>query len=1032
MGHRGPIRKKTLIDEIPFLAVARSLGDLWSYNPERNEFVVSPDPDVRVIPINTNTFRCLIFGTDGLWNVVSPQEAVNTVREKEVINERLLAQKGDNPYEGGQWTNPSKSLVEQALRTWSHKKMRADNTSVVTVILYPPGQVDHSMDSSSSCGAANKDEGIASFVQHMSYGLEYTEVQAEVPSQDDTTTYKEMALKYLPPEAYRNFNYYADESDTDVDDNEDGEDETDTNMIEKPTGDVQQNSNYAYHYANSNNCNWQHNTNEGITKALSDERDDVDDEDEEEDDDEPEENVTNLKASHNERQLCATVGYQNYGHLEAEETHNATDSYINTFAESYNSILTSSQDDCIMATTGCSPSSSSLSNTSNSNSNSNCQSITPPNMHAILQEQQLYQQQCMSEEEGYSLTKLETRREQQSCKSQNRNTGLSSATTSSVQTFKIFHEPTLESQQLAMHQTNTERFYQPQLQQFMPHILPKPLELHSLLQQEREEEQQVAYERLQMANKLQQHQQNIASYVCLQPSTSSLAIPSNEQPPPAHFEYVEEHVSTNNLSLQPDESSIQIHEISSSCIEESLSKITCSLMEPHQQIEIIEKIEILPPNFNFESLASKNDETPAEVNNDLNNSLYTSMAVPEKNTCLPTPQTTAPSALSKLSKAQNKTSLGHSKRTKPKYLYNNITNENLQRMSSRPKYNHRRYTANESPGNSRRSMCLKSSTPAMTPPSTSSTTSIQRQLRSTSSPCASTANSTPVIDYGKRTLRTRNSLSKDMKAKSSLVPAAALKYPQNAVTRNFLRTTAANLMLAKPPLHINDLNAATTCSIRSLSKANNVHATSRSSIRTRRDKCSGTLNGSLSQCKTSKQNPTHSHLNLRSRQATAPPPTVASALSPNVNTLRNPSIAAAPPVIKRASLSERRILRSMHTRSTSSKGSQTPANFSKSTRTQSSGSNLAAPPPSPKLINAVAAVAAATRARTLLNAKHVAAATSGAQSVVSAVFGKRPSLRSNVSTHLSASTGTNTSSLSTPPATHHQTLRGRIVKKLKR
>ena len=30
MGHKGPVRRSTLIDEIPFLAVARSLGTLFS------------------------------------------------------------------------------------------------------------------------------------------------------------------------------------------------------------------------------------------------------------------------------------------------------------------------------------------------------------------------------------------------------------------------------------------------------------------------------------------------------------------------------------------------------------------------------------------------------------------------------------------------------------------------------------------------------------------------------------------------------------------------------------------------------------------------------------------------------------------------------------------------------------------------------------------------------------------------------------------------------------------------------------------
>lgn len=51
------MRRSTPIDEIPFLAVARSLGDLWSYNSQLNQFVVSPDPDVRVVKINPEKFR---------------------------------------------------------------------------------------------------------------------------------------------------------------------------------------------------------------------------------------------------------------------------------------------------------------------------------------------------------------------------------------------------------------------------------------------------------------------------------------------------------------------------------------------------------------------------------------------------------------------------------------------------------------------------------------------------------------------------------------------------------------------------------------------------------------------------------------------------------------------------------------------------------------------------------------------------------------------------------------------------------------
>lgn len=75
-----------------------------------------------------------MFGTDGLWNVVTPQAAVESVRQTELLNERNACI--DDCKE---WTNPSKNLVDKALERWSTKKMRADNTSVVVIILDPPG-----------------------------------------------------------------------------------------------------------------------------------------------------------------------------------------------------------------------------------------------------------------------------------------------------------------------------------------------------------------------------------------------------------------------------------------------------------------------------------------------------------------------------------------------------------------------------------------------------------------------------------------------------------------------------------------------------------------------------------------------------------------------------------------------------------------------------------------------------------------------------------------------------------------------------
>ncbi|CAF4802974.1 unnamed protein product [Pieris macdunnoughi] len=135
-GHKGPIKKNTPMDEIPFLAVARSLGDLWSYNPQNDEFIVSPDPDVGVLTIDPAKFRCLIFGTDGLWNMISPEGAVSLVQATEKHNEAALVNCGNQPRD---WLNPSKSLVDHALERWSNTRMRADNTSVVTLMLDPPG-----------------------------------------------------------------------------------------------------------------------------------------------------------------------------------------------------------------------------------------------------------------------------------------------------------------------------------------------------------------------------------------------------------------------------------------------------------------------------------------------------------------------------------------------------------------------------------------------------------------------------------------------------------------------------------------------------------------------------------------------------------------------------------------------------------------------------------------------------------------------------------------------------------------------------
>ena len=79
-------------------------------------------------------FRCLIFASDGLWNVIDPEFSVDSVYETERRNDQN-SKLGIN-----QWRNPSRVLVEAALEKWRSNGLRADNTSVVCVMLDPPNK----------------------------------------------------------------------------------------------------------------------------------------------------------------------------------------------------------------------------------------------------------------------------------------------------------------------------------------------------------------------------------------------------------------------------------------------------------------------------------------------------------------------------------------------------------------------------------------------------------------------------------------------------------------------------------------------------------------------------------------------------------------------------------------------------------------------------------------------------------------------------------------------------------------------------
>lgn len=52
-------------------------GDLWSYDFYSGEFVVSPEPDTTVMTLDPKRHRYIILGSDGLWNMMPPTNAVN-------------------------------------------------------------------------------------------------------------------------------------------------------------------------------------------------------------------------------------------------------------------------------------------------------------------------------------------------------------------------------------------------------------------------------------------------------------------------------------------------------------------------------------------------------------------------------------------------------------------------------------------------------------------------------------------------------------------------------------------------------------------------------------------------------------------------------------------------------------------------------------------------------------------------------------------------------------------------------------------
>lgn len=71
--------------EIIFLAASAPCppGDLWSYDFFSGEFVVSPEPDTSVHTLDPQKHKYIILGSDGLWNMIPPQDAISMCQDQE-------------------------------------------------------------------------------------------------------------------------------------------------------------------------------------------------------------------------------------------------------------------------------------------------------------------------------------------------------------------------------------------------------------------------------------------------------------------------------------------------------------------------------------------------------------------------------------------------------------------------------------------------------------------------------------------------------------------------------------------------------------------------------------------------------------------------------------------------------------------------------------------------------------------------------------------------------------------------------------
>ena len=136
--------KPPTVDLIPFLSVSRSLGDFWSWCERTQKFVVSPHPDVDIHALDPTCQKFLVLASDGLWNVMSPQDVVNFIWEYKTTP-------ADEEEKVSTSRDVVRALIDEALYRWRKKGMFADNISVVIAFLTQEGTEDRALESLLRC-----------------------------------------------------------------------------------------------------------------------------------------------------------------------------------------------------------------------------------------------------------------------------------------------------------------------------------------------------------------------------------------------------------------------------------------------------------------------------------------------------------------------------------------------------------------------------------------------------------------------------------------------------------------------------------------------------------------------------------------------------------------------------------------------------------------------------------------------------------------------------------------------------------------